>query len=238
MTDPEILERVRQLRTQGRAPKQIARILGLAPSVVAPLIRAVAADHRDDVALPAVVGCWVNQGWSVGLGVAPGYDWPDERTGDPTTAGLVCVLLARRHRFDKVKVCGYLVDVYCLGVKNTVGPQILDEFELRHFTPTYFAAYDGWQAADVELARHLVFGAVDHARTLGFDPHDDFSGTADLLGAWTGPSVITFGENGRPTYVSGPYDDPRRIISTLARTVGTDEFEFRSGLQIHTPIDV
>jgi hypothetical protein len=31
------------------------------------------------------------------------------------------VLAARRHRHDKVSVCGYLADVYCLGVKTALG---------------------------------------------------------------------------------------------------------------------
>ena len=41
MTQPELIERVRELRQRGRTPKEIARILGLPPAAVAPLIRAV-----------------------------------------------------------------------------------------------------------------------------------------------------------------------------------------------------
>jgi hypothetical protein len=38
----------------------------------------------------------------------------------------VSVLVARRDRWDKVSVCGYLADVYCLGVKKVLGPDIKD----------------------------------------------------------------------------------------------------------------
>lgn len=220
MTDMELLARVRQLRSEGKAPKQIGRILGLSPSVVTPLVRAVAAE-RDEIAIePEVVGCWVNQGWSAGLSIDPDQAWPDEQNGDDSTAGLVCVLLARRHRFDKVKVCGYLADVYCLGVKNTYGPEIMDEFELSKFQPSFFSAYEGWQVADVALARHLIFGAVDYARQLGFEPHPECDQTAGLLGPWTRASAITFGKDGQPFYVSGPYDDSRYIAKTLEKTAG------------------
>jgi hypothetical protein len=43
MTNPELIERVRELRQRGRTPKEIARALGLPPAAVAPLVRAVAA---------------------------------------------------------------------------------------------------------------------------------------------------------------------------------------------------
>lgn len=39
----EMMEQIRALRRQGRSPKQIARVLGLTPAAVAPLVRAVAA---------------------------------------------------------------------------------------------------------------------------------------------------------------------------------------------------
>jgi hypothetical protein len=50
MTNPETIERVRELRQRGRTPKEIARALGLPPAAVAPLIRVVAATQ------PAIQG--------------------------------------------------------------------------------------------------------------------------------------------------------------------------------------
>jgi hypothetical protein len=43
MSDTEMLERIRELRSRGRTPKEIARATGLRPAELAPLIRAVAA---------------------------------------------------------------------------------------------------------------------------------------------------------------------------------------------------
>lgn len=43
---------------------------------------------------------------------------------------------------------------------------------------------------------------------------------AGHLGAWEGPSAINFGKDGRPFYMSGPYDSPRQIMKTQQRTVG------------------
>lgn len=131
-------------------------------------------------------------------------DWPvrEEPLG---TEGLVSVLIARRHRHDKASVCGYLADVCCLGVKNALGPMIVDELALPGFAREYFDSYDGGPLdAPIELARQLVFGSLEYARGLGFDPHPDFTAAEGHLGPWTPPSTITFGKGDKPLYISGP----------------------------------
>jgi hypothetical protein len=66
-----------------------------------------------------------------------------------------------------------------------------------------------------------VFSAVEYARGLGFEPHADFAPAAGHLGPWTGPSAITFGRDGKPFYVSGPYDNASKVMKTLQSTVGS-----------------
>ena len=204
----------------GEPVRQVAQRLSLDLAQVAdPLVRAVAAQSA--AAPPALLGCWVNTGWSRGLSVDPVQRWEDQAPADDEAGGLVSVLVARRHRFDKVSMCGFLTDVYCLGVKNALGPEITDEVGLRQFVPTYYTAYPhGWQSAPIELAQHLVFGAVAYARGLGFEPHRDFADAAGHLGGWEGPSAITFGKDGKPFYISGPNDNPRKVIKTLEHAVG------------------
>jgi hypothetical protein len=170
---------------------------------------------------PPLLGCWINTGWSRGLSVDPVQRGEDRVPAQDEAGGLVSVLVARWHRFDKVSMCGFLTDVYCLGVKNVLGPDITDELALRRFVPTYYTAFPhGWHSAPVELAQHLVFGAVAYARGLGFQPHPGFADAADHLGGWEKPSAITFGKNGKPFYISGPHDDPRKVIKTLEHVVG------------------
>jgi hypothetical protein len=57
--------------------------------------------------------------------------------------------------------------------------------------------------APLELARHLVYGGIEAARRLGFEPHQDFRDAADHVGYWHGESAITFGKDGAPFYVAG-----------------------------------
>lgn len=230
MSDAEMLERVRELRSRGRTPKEIARATGLRPAEVAPLIRAVAGMLPR--AEPALIGCWVSRGWSAGLGIAGHQDWPGIDAGDGSVgeSGLASVLVARGNGGDAV-VCGYLVDTWCLGVKNALGPEPVPRRKLPEFVGQYYGSYvEPPLPAPLDLSRQLVFGAVAYARGLGFEPHPDFAQASGQLGEWDGVCDITFGRDGVPVYIQGPHDDAGKIIKTLRRSVGDGNFHVLAGL--------
>lgn len=229
MHDDELLGRVRELRAAGSSPKEIARALGERPATVASLVRAIA--RQDSAAAPesALVGCWVSPGWNAGLTVDGHDEWPDATSKDPGVSGLAAVVVARRHRPQRVSVCGYLVDVYCLGVKNVLGPKVMNDRDLPAFRDMFFGGFENAGApveAPLELARHLVWGGIDYARGLGFEPHPDFPAAAGHLGSWQETSTITFGKDGKPFYIQGPRDDPDRVMRTLTRSVGGGNFDY------------
>jgi hypothetical protein len=222
------MERVRTLRGQGRSPKEIARALRLPPATVAPLVRAIAAAEKPGPPQPVTAGCWVSQGWAAGLTVHGQPDWPGvDEPGDPGQSGLVTVLVAHERGGSKVSACCYLVDVYCLGVKNVAGPHTLDRRKLPAFVRQYFRCYDAPPlAVPVELARNLVFGAVGYARGLGFEPAPGFAACARHLGPWEGSSAIDFGHDGKPLFMQGPYDDAAGVMKTLESSAGRGNFDF------------
>lgn len=233
MTEAQLLDRVRDLREKGRSPKEIARALGLSPATVVPLVRRLAQERPAPPvhAAPALAGCWVSPAWSRGLTVEGHPDWPGQSGDRPERSGIVVVLVARERRPGKVSVCGYLVDTYCLGVKNVLGPRNLDDWALPGFIREYFGAFNGDAVpAPLALAQDLIFGAVEYACGLGFDPHPDFRAATGHLGTWQGPSAITFGDNGKPLYIEGPWDDSPRIMRKLERSVGKGNFHFVVGL--------
>jgi hypothetical protein len=225
LTDATV-ERVRALRSEGLTPKLIARKLSLPLRDVSRVVTSLAAERGRST---EVVGCWVNAGWSAGLSVPAGRGWPDvPHDKSHPGSGIVTALVAREHRHDTVSVCVYLVDVYCLGVKNAVPPRVTPTQYLTTFRANAFRGYESGEpvAAPLDLVQHLVLGAVDYARTLGFEPHPDLAPATGHLGEWAGPSAIGFGLDGKPFYVQGPYDDPNKVLCTLDRTVGRDGYHF------------
>jgi len=223
----ELVERVRALRAAGGTPKEIARAVGARPAEITAIVRDLARDAA--AGEPAVAGCWVSHGWSTGLTISGDRRWADEKPADGSTEGLVCVMVARRGRPQRLSVCGYLLDTFCLGVKNALGPRQMNERDLPSFQDLFFGDIEaGRPPLDIplDLARHLVFGSVDYARTLGFEPHPDFAAAAGQLGEWAERSAITFGRDGTPLYVSGPNDNPRAVLRTLQQSVGAGNFHY------------
>jgi hypothetical protein len=226
-SDEALLERIGELRAAGLTPKQIARALRLRPAQVAPLVRVAAARAAEAAGEAVLVGCWVSPGWSGGLRVAGHSDWPDLSPDEQRAGGMATVVVARRHKPTRVSACGYLVDTHCLGVKNVLGPQVMGDGDLPGFLRMFFQPFAHLGPplnAPLELARHLVYGAVDAARRLGFEPAEDFAAAATHLGAWDQASAITFGRDGVPCFVQGPYDDAAAVLRTLRRTVGDGNY--------------
>jgi len=213
VTNPELLERVRELRERGRTPKEIARALGLPPSAVAPLIREVGAGQPPKES--ALVTCLVSRGWAAGLAVKGHDDWPGVVGSEGS--GMASVLIAR-DKGGKVSMCSYLLDTWCLGVKDAIPPTSMDRRKLPDAIAMNFQSFGGSPlAAPLELAQQLVFGVVEYARGLGFEPHADYRKCDGYLGEWDGGCDITFGRDGEPMYIAGPHDDTTRILRTLRK---------------------
>lgn len=229
MDDQELLPQVRRLRGQGLSTNAITRALGVTRGEVAPLVREIARQQKEAAPKPQLVGCWVSRGWSEGLSVPKNHGWPDRKRRGTETSGLAGVLVAREHPriSGNVSWCGYLVDTYCLGVKDALGPRALGRNHLARSVDNFFDVFGGAPvAAPGDLARHLVWGAVEYARGLGFEPHHDFRPAAGHLEKLDGPSAIGFGCDGKPFYIQGPHDDADRIMRTLDRNAGLDNAHF------------
>ena len=141
--------------------------------------------------------------------------------------------VAREHASGRVSVCVFLMDTHCLGLKDTIGPRLMSRSELCRFIDAVYEPYGGhYVEAPLDLARQLVFGAVDFARSLGFQPHWELAFCAAHLGEWHGQCDIRFGRSGKPMYVQGPYDDASRILDTLDRSVGPDGYDFLLGIDL------
>lgn len=219
MCDEVLLQQVRQLRARGASPKEIARALRVPPAKVAPLVRLITAQNTELQRGPDVVECWINPGWHEDLTFELHPDWPVNPSASDGTGGLATVMVVRPDQRSRSLVCVYLVDTFCLGVKNVIGPETVSNNRLPKLRYTVFAGYDEPAVhAPLELAQHLVFGAVEFAREFGFEPHPDFAAAADHLGAWSGRCPIQFGYKGSPFYIQGPHDDVESIARTLAGT--------------------
>jgi hypothetical protein len=164
-------------------------------------------------------------------------------SGDPSSEGMQQVLVGRALPNGRVAFAVFLLDLYCLGVKDAMFNILpLEDFELKVFGP--LKARYRLRKLEPACARKLVEGAVEYARDLGFPPHADY-GKAKLIFGDIDPSacsaVFQYGKDGKPLFVAGPYDNParcERIVRTLNARCGADGFHFLVPVQQEEPLAI
>jgi hypothetical protein len=145
--------------------------------------------------------------------------------------GMGNVLLSRELPLRQVAFGAFLVDMYCLGVKDAFyGVMAHSEYQER-LLDGMFRRFDTTNL-EPEAARKLVEGAVAYARDLGFTPHADYQRAKLIFGdidAGESDAEFDFGKDGKPHFIAGPNDGPQRcrqIIGTLEERCGEDGYRF------------
>lgn len=145
--------------------------------------------------------------------------------------GIGQVVVCRYKSGGRVETGSFLVDVYCLGVKDA----FFRTFEEGEFRADCLARYFPDKLPSPKPAswgRKLVEEAARYAASLGFSPHPDYKKGARVFGGVDAADCdeeFVFGNKGKPLYVQGPYDGgakAERILATLRAKLGDDGFHF------------
>jgi len=134
------------------------------------------------------------------------------------TDGIGHAIIARRTPQGLLAFGIFLVDVFCMGVKNTLwrvdGPDayrhMVDQIEKRGKLKT----------VSPEYVSKLVHCAADYAQALDIKPHADFRHVRLLLEGIDPskcPDAMEFGQNGKPYYIAGPNESPYRVRELIER---------------------
>ena len=124
-----------------------------------------------------------------------------------------------------------MIDYWCLGLKDTIGERKLNDIQYKQFREMADQGFpEGYQEIDLEQAQAIVYGAIEYAEELGLKPHKDWQQTRSHLGGWSGEPKLTFGKEGSPYYISGPYDNTAQILQTLRKNVGEGNFHYMVGI--------
>lgn len=151
----------------------------------------------------------------------------------PFEDGMSTILLSRQAPGGQVAIAIFLLDLYCLGVKNTIADywtpvryremrdNLIDRHRLQPIQPG--------------VARGVVEAAVQYAASFGFAPHADYP---KMLPIWDDiepesvEGLVEFGKEGKPFYVNGPHDDEtmqRLVLQQLKKSVGEGNYHFMVG---------
>ncbi|MBM3851767.1 MAG: YecA family protein [Verrucomicrobia bacterium] len=146
-------------------------------------------------------------------------------------SGMTQVVVARFRANGLGDMGFFLLDLWCLGVKDAFLLEDLSESEFRDIIRDKLPE-DARERLHPACARKLIDGAVAYAQKLGFDPHRDFRKarrTLSGLEARDCPETFTYGKDGKPMFVEGPDDAGERrerVLAILRARLGEDGFHY------------
>jgi len=148
--------------------------------------------------------------------------------------GLGTVIWTRRTPHGSIAISAFIVDVFCLGVKNALfnisSEQDYESTVKPRLTQTH--GDQAFQNIHPSCARKLIEGAISYAEKLGFSPHRDYQNVKGIFGdidSHACPTSFTYGSDGKPFYIRGPKESisqAKRIVDQLHRKCGEGNFEY------------
>ena len=162
-----------------------------------------------------ILECWISDDWKDG-------------------SGLVQIIIARQQPNGKICCGSYLVDKYCLGLKDTFAKPNLS---LERYQELYESMNSRQPMTEcpIELAHQMVYASIDYAAQFGFEPQRDFATSQYVLaprGELKEPYKLKFGKNGKPLFIAGPYDDTKKILKQLEQTAGPGNYDYIAPLSM------
>ena len=145
--------------------------------------------------------------------------------------GLAHLVVARIREGGSTDFALFLVDLYCLGVKDAWLQADVSEAELREFVDEKLPD-DYRERIHPACAKKLIEGALAYAESLGFSPHADFRKARKVLSGLESsvcPRDFTYGREGRPCYIRGPDDSEdrvNRVLTVLEARCGADGYDY------------
>jgi hypothetical protein len=148
--------------------------------------------------------------------------------------GIGNVIFSRRMSDGHIGMGVFLLDVFCLGVKDAFFAMV-EEFKYISKVKQ-IATEEDLETVHPSCVRKLVQGAVAYAEQFGLKPHRDYRMAKRIFGdvdPAVCPQNFQYGHEGKPFYVSGPNDSParsRQILARLEKHCGLDGFDFLIGM--------
>ncbi len=162
--------------------------------------------HADDYPIEA---CYLNAGWQ--------------------EQGFARILVTRSQDNGRLMVGAFLVDIFCLGVKNAFCNEGLPRSRFEAEFLLRFYQDEEPTRVGINYAKEIIYGAVDYARSLGFEPYVDFELSRKVLGTeeFSRSRSLKFGgSEGKPLYIAGPDDDVATVLRKLRKRLGENGFNF------------
>lgn len=149
------------------------------------------------------------------------YMFADEEWRD----GLGYVIVIREHTGGKKSFAVYMVDRWCVGVKDTFFNVRQDDDSIEEL----FSRIREYRLQEVSYneAHNMVWGAVDYAEEAGIKPHKDFATTQYFLEEDTDEIPLIeyeFGKDGKHYLVAKSQLELSKYLQPMKKNLSEDEY--------------
>ena len=144
------------------------------------------------------------------------------------SVGMGTLVLARGATSLYTAFGGFLIDVFCLGIKDVTFESV--EREVFDFYMEATEAGSPMISVDPSYGRKLLRDLAAWSQSIGIAPHRNFAAVERIFGdvsADASDAVFQFGSDGKPFYIPGPSESAslvQRRIQHLRQHLGDDGF--------------
>jgi hypothetical protein len=153
-------------------------------------------------------------------------------------------LVVSRFKADgRVEAGFFLLDVFCLGVKDAGFHQFGSIADYQENLVERFFPDGNFERMTPEAARKLTEDAISYAKGLGFAPCADYKKASRVFGGITTADCdeqFVFGQNDKPFYIQGPWESPacvERILRVLEARCGEGGYHYTIAGDNFEPFD-
>jgi hypothetical protein len=146
-------------------------------------------------------------------------------------SGIAQILISRKHTNGNLTTGMYMIDLYCLGARDTFYHFNRPEFEFNELVENMSEGLD-MIPIDYALVHNIIHTALEFSEELGFKPHKDFTSVTQYILEEDTDDIelmeIECGLNGKPAFfISDSFSEvqSRKIIHQLEQAVGSGNFD-------------
>lgn len=136
------------------------------------------------------------------------------------------VIVTRKHIGGKISMAFYLVDIWCVGMKDSFYRLRMEDYEFEDIMDNYIIEM---RECSYDEAHNWIYGAVDFAEEAGIKPDKSFNITQYMLEEDDDNIPLIeyeFGKNGKHTLVTHTRLEASRYLPLLEKNLGKGNFDY------------
>ena len=155
--------------------------------------------------------------------------------------GITIALVIRQQGNGKYIIGCYILDTYCLGLRESFFKfnMTWEEIEFWYLDINNKVEGGVYVESTPKYVQGFIKACIQYAETLGLEPHLSFQATKFLLDPMEDIKAIDmmFGYKGRPTYITTPQEINYKLIHTLNKSLGEENYDLVMRKEVNYLLD-